>query len=85
MKITQVEALLTDVSRTISLRHGVFTVKKSYFYRNGMTAGGLWDRVQAKIAAAQLVDCGDHWHEFVGGAKSGSAKDSYFWVKFSLI
>jgi hypothetical protein len=38
----------------------------------------------AAIHEITIVDSGDHHHSFVGGAPSGSAKDSYVWVKFTV-
>jgi hypothetical protein len=29
-----------------------------------------------------IVDSGDHWHEFRGGAKTGGSQDSFMYVEF---
>jgi hypothetical protein len=40
--------------------------------------------VKSKIPWARIIDTGDHWHAFVGGAKSGTSRDSYMYVKFEI-
>ena len=85
MKTKDVQSMLGDeLGKHLSFRKGVFTVKKSYYW--GLTNSGewLWNRVKEKISSAQLVKYGNHFHSFVGGAKTGSAQDSYFWVKFTI-
>jgi hypothetical protein len=61
-----------------------FKVCKSYFYRKGLTPEAIADKFQAEFPGATLVNTGDHWHDFVGGAKQFSAKDSYMWAEFAL-
>ena len=56
----------------------------SYFYRHGATPELKKNRVEETLRDAKIVDVGDHWHEFVGGAESGSAQDSFMWVDFVL-
>ena len=80
MKTKEIEQL---GFKNVSLHKGIFTVKKSYFYTNEMTTEGIFAEIQKKIPTAKLVDSGNHWHAFVGGAKSGSTQDSYMWVKFT--
>lgn len=75
---------------TLSLRSGVFAAKRSYFY--GVTESGekFANHVKSTLEKAdtsikvEVVDYGNHFHSFVGGAKSGSSKDSYHWVKFKV-
>ena len=69
----------------ISVRHGVFTLKKSYFW--GITKDSrdvMEPIVKSIIPNAKIIDAGNHFHAFVGGAKPGTAKDSYFWIKFTV-
>lgn len=69
----------------ISVRNGVFTLKKSYFW--GFTRSGrdvLEPVVKKHVPNAVIVDSGNHFHAFVGSAKAGSAQDSYFWIKFTV-
>ncbi len=68
----------------LSVRKGVYTAKWSYFYRHGRTPEGLAEVVLAKFPNASIIEKGDHWHGFVGGARAGSAQDSYMWVRFTL-
>lgn len=82
MKTKDIEAM---GFKNVSLRKGVFKVKQSFFY--GMFANldeKLARKVKEVFPDAIILDKGMHWHEFVGGAKSGSAKDSFVWVTFTF-
>ena len=68
----------------VSKHKGIFKFWKSYFYRHGMTVAQLEKQVKDKFPNALIVESGDHWAAFAGGAKSGSAKDSHMFVKFDL-
>jgi len=63
---------------------GTIIAKWGYFYRHGMEPSKLADKVKRLYPGAEIVDTGDHWHAFVGGAKSGSAQDTYMYVEFRL-
>jgi len=69
---------------TLSVRKGIYTAKWTYFYSHGKTAEYYKKRVQEQLEGAEILEFGDHWHAFCGGAKAGSARDSYFWVTFKL-
>lgn len=62
---------------------GNFRYHRSYFYRHGMSPESLVEFIKSKIPTATIVESGDHYHSFVGGAESGSAKDSFMWVTFN--
>jgi len=68
----------------VSKYKGQFKYCQSYFYRHGMTEEKLAEKVKAKIPSAVITGTGDHFHNFVGSAKSGSSKDSYLWVTFTV-
>ncbi len=77
-----------QVAEALGTKHvrkskGQFKYWRSYFYRNGNTPDRLIDYVKGKIPTAVITGSGDNWHAFVGGAASGSAKDSHFWVTFT--
>ena len=72
------------VSDKISVRNGVYTIKKSYFYGFGKDGSELAKKVESKLDSAVVIDYGNHWHPFVGGAKPGSSKDSYYFCKFYI-
>jgi len=82
MTTKQVSELLQ--SEYVSKYKGQFKYWRGYFYRFNMTPEKLVTHVKEKIPTAIIVDSGDHWATFNGGAKSGSSKDSYMWVKFVL-
>ncbi len=63
---------------------GTFRYHVSYYWGVTRDATALINRIKAKIPEAVVLDSGNHFHSFVGGAKSGSAKDSFLWVHFRL-
>ena len=69
---------------TFSVRQGVYTVKRSYFY--GITQSGevSANRVKELIPSANIVEFGNHFARFRGGAKTGGPQSSYYWVKFTV-
>ena len=64
----------------VSLRNGVFTGRRSYFYKNGLSSDLFADKVAD--AGFEVIEHGDHWAAFKGGADL--AKQSHFWVKFKV-
>jgi hypothetical protein len=78
-----------EVSTLLQREHvrksgGVFTYWVSYFWGVHRDADALVNHVKTKIPSARILDSGNHFHAFNGGAKSGSSKDSYLWVKFTV-
>jgi hypothetical protein len=82
MKTKDIKVRLNDQVDVVSFRDGIFTVKKSYYWGATKDGSNLADKVEKLIPGATILDYGNHYHGFVGGAKPGSSKDSYFWVKF---
>lgn len=63
---------------------GTITAWHSYFYGIGMSPEVAADFIREEFPDITVLDSGNHYHNFVGGAKSGSAKDSFIWVKFKI-
>ena len=82
MKTNQVREAIGHITNTLSSRGGVFTAKKSYFWGFTNDGSALADKIKNLVPGAEIVDFGNHFHGFVGGAKPGSPQDSYYWVKF---
>lgn len=84
MKLKDIKRILEGVASVVFIRHGVITAKRSYFW--GVTQDGskFAEQIQSLIPQAQIQDYGNHYHGFVGGAKPGSAQDSYFFCKFKI-
>lgn len=65
---------------------GNFMFRKGYFYRMGDGCDKFAARVTAALTAAgiahTLVDTGDHWAAFRGGAPL--AKSSHFYVEVKI-
>ena len=82
MKTKDIKEKLGHMVDVVSFRQGVFTVKKGYFWGASKDGSELRDKVVGKIPNIEVIDYGNHYHEFVGGARPGSSRDSYWWVKF---
>ena len=67
---------------TISKKGNIYTVRKEFFYRHGMDALSIAGKVKEKLPDATIVDYGEHWAPFRGGASV--AQSSHWWVKFTL-
>lgn len=82
MTSNQVAAKLGVSENRVRKNKGVFRLHTSYFfYPKNVDLVGF---VKEKLPEAQVIESGNHWHEFVGGAKTGSVKDSFVWVKFKI-
>jgi len=84
MNTKQVRSILSDVIDTISFRDNTFTVKKSYFWGATKDGSTLAKKVEDLLPGVKVIDYGNHYHAFVGGAKPGSAQDSYLYCKFKF-
>ena len=86
MTTKEIKALISHVADRVSFSKGIFTAKKTYYW--GVTQSGevFADKVIRLLAPhAEMIDYGNHFHGFVGGAKTGSGKDSYFYVTFKVV
>jgi hypothetical protein len=80
MKITDIEDKLHVSS--VSKRAGVFTVRDGFFYRHGRNSGDLVQKVRDAFPTAKILDQGEVWKAFRGGASV--ANQSHWFVKFSI-
>jgi len=67
---------------SISIRKGIYTVRRGYFYSSGGSAEKFAARVQAAFPNARILESGNHWTPFRGGAKL--ANSTHWFVKFTL-
>ena len=67
---------------TMSKRGEVFTARRSFFYTSGKTAEDFAKKVIADIPGATMIDCGEVWKAFRGGASF--AQQSHWWVTFTI-
>jgi hypothetical protein len=73
------ENLICD---SASKRGNVFTVRKGFFYTGGATAENFVARVKEAFPTAVVVDKGEVWKPFKGGASV--AQQSHWFVSFTL-
>lgn len=59
---------------------GVFTYRRGFYYRLGLSAARCRDALVRKLPGAIILDYGEHYAPFRGGA--GVAENSHFYVKF---
>lgn len=85
MKISEVRDRLANAGiypDGLSKSKGVFTFRRGYFYTHGQTADGWRDTIQKALPDAKIVDHGNHWAPFRGGAPL--SRQSHFYVKFIM-
>lgn len=83
MKNQEIREKLSVYFDVISIRNGVWTAKRSYFYRQG-SPEVLAKSIQSLLPNSNIIECGDHWRPFKGSAKTGGPQDSYMFVKFTI-
>lgn len=66
----------------VTKKGNIYTARKGYFYRHGESGEGFRDKVLKAIPEAKIIDFGDIWKPFKGGAPI--AQQSHFYVKFEL-
>ena len=67
---------------TISKKDGIITIRHEFYYRFGQSAQTYIDIVKQIFPQAEIVDSGEHWAPFRGGAST--ANSSHWYVKFKL-
>ena len=84
MTSKEVRERLNTSFNIVSVRHGIYTAKKSYYW--GVTKSGeaYADKVRELIPNAEIIEFGNHFAPFRGGARAGGPQDSYYWVKFKV-
>ena len=84
MKTADLRNIFHSTADVISQKDGIVTIKKCYYW--GVTKSGesYRDKVLELLPTATIVDFGNHFAPFRGGAKAGSPQSSYFWVKFRI-
>ena len=83
MTLSEIKKAL-DTNHVSRKKDGSYRYWVSYFYSNGLSSEKLVEAVKREIPNAVIIDNGDHWHDFVGGAKSGTARDSFMYVIFEV-
>lgn len=67
---------------TVSLRDGVYTARRQFFYRMGGTPEQLEARVRQVLPGATVLSSGEVWKRFNGGASVRNS--SHWYVTFTL-
>lgn len=79
---TAVKRRAKEVADTVSYRDGVYTARREFFYTHGRTADGFAAEIRAAVPRAVIIDCGEVWKPFRGGAPTH--RSSHWWVKFRV-
>ena len=66
----------------ISLSKDIITVRRGFFYTMGKTADDYVQRVLKAYPKAKIIDSGEVWRTFRGGASVRT--QSHWFVKFKL-
>ena len=67
---------------TISKKGDIITVRAGFFYRHGRSEQNIIDRIKNFFPNATIIDSGEHWTPFRGGASV--AQSSHWYVKFKI-
>jgi len=81
MKNNEIKSILS-AEMVSKKRNGNYIARWTYFYRMGKDSDTYKERVQKRLPSAVVVDCGDHYANFNGGASIQNS--SHFWVEFNL-
>lgn len=81
MKTTEVQDKL-GYGCSVSVRKGVYTVRRGFFYRHDMDSQKLANTCEKAIPGCTIIDHGEVWKPFRGGAELRNS--SHFWVKFTI-
>jgi len=65
-----------------SSKQGVFTLRRGFFYTRGRTPEQFKDEILEAYPAAIIIDCGEVWKPFAGGASV--ANSSHWFVQFTF-
>jgi hypothetical protein len=84
MNAKQIAEALGTSEKYVRKYKGQFRWHKSYYWGANSSPQPMVDKIKATFPTAVVTDSGNHFHAFVGGAKSGSAQDSYLWVTFTV-
>lgn len=79
-KTTEIQ--VTIGAETVSVRDGIYTARLGFFYTGGYTAEQFANRVRKAYPTAKILDSGEVWKAFRGGASC--AQQSHWFVKFRL-
>ena len=80
--INDVESMLDYQFDKISRSKGAFIARKSFFYRFDNTVDKYVDIVKKLIPNVKIIDSGEVWKPFKGGAPI--EKQSHWYVKFTV-
>ena len=91
MKKTELEMLLDKEGFSLNVfnykknkKPNQFRIIRSFFYHHGLTETDLEKNISKALTKNNIqfdvLDRGEHFHPFVGGAKSGSNQDSFWFV-----
>jgi hypothetical protein len=80
MKNSEIQERLS--ADTLSKKAGVYTARWGYYWGITKPSDPYADRVKERIPNATILEHGNHFAPFRGGAPVG--KQSHFWVKFTI-
>jgi len=82
MKMTKIEMQEAIGCDTLSVRKGVWVARWGFFFTKGATSIQKADRVRNAFPAAKVLEHGELWKAFRGGAPT--SRQSHWWVAFTL-
>lgn len=80
MKTEEIRQLIR--ADTLSKKGDIYTARRGFFYTSGGTSEAFANRIRDVIPSARILDHGEVWKDFKGGASV--ANQSHWWVKFKI-
>lgn len=67
---------------SISCKDGIYTARIGFYYQHGRSAEWMRKRVQDSLPEAEIIDAGEKYATFSGGAPL--SRQSHWWCKFKM-
>mgnify|MGYP001581753633 CR=1 FL=1 len=67
---------------TISKKGDIITVRSEFYYKHGRSEQSIVNRIKHFFPNVEIIDSGEHWAPFKGGASV--AQSSHWYVKFKI-
>ena len=82
MTAKDVRNALAGVADSVTLRNGVWTARRGFFYAHGGSAEAFAAAVRRALPTATVLDSWEKWTPFRGG--DSVARGSHWGVKFTV-
>ena len=83
MKMKEIKERLEGIVDTVGKnKAGRYVARRGFFYTHGFSGEQFAAKIEAALPGAKMIDCGEVWKDFRGGASVAS--QSHFWAEFEV-